>query len=1004
MLHSVTDKYYTPFDPRSIRGLAMWLDASDASTLVLDGSSNVQAWLDKSGRDNHAVQLTANDRPNYTSTGVLCATGAQRMDMSRGLPGRPYELFIAGSVLTSSANTFATLVRQSNTSLLTLSNTTSTIRQPIYRTGTTNTTWGGTLSATSPAVFTLGVDSGTTAYMFMGGNGSGASGAGGSVSSVTDVSLNALGNTVAGGEPFGTIHEVLMYDTGFMNVSARRAVESYLAWKWRSLLVSTPVTQPTDISGCSLWLDANDVATMTLSNTSNVMIWGDKSGNGYDVSQATVGNAPVFISNTSTTVNHFGLNSIQFTPASSNWFFLPQTFVSNAVLNRPFSFFIVEARTNTAASNMLIGGSNTGTRTNMIVGYRGTATMDFDFYGDGTFGYVNSVVNPAEITMPTVWHFTNSGTTKEIYSNNCWFARDGTSANLVSWNFAGIGRGFISSVFSYYGGRMNEIIFYDRALSASERTRVTTYLMDKWKLYYAPNLHWYHPARSPPPFSRPFIPSDLGSNLLLWLDAADRSSLTLSGSNITEWLDKSPSFRPMSISGTPVYTSNAASGQYGVYLDGSSWFRGTIGSLGSAGVSAFAVASMNNATQSNGRLLSISPAASADTTGIVPLHRVTTNQQIGQTRGTLGGYQGIPSYDTPFTVSSVTDTVGVNGFVAVDGSQGPIGAYQAINLTAVTRIAVGQSAGTNSLTWTGHVFEIMMFNNNITSSDIRLLEGYLRWKWNTPQLQPGQQYYSVPVPYRAVIPRAIAASNALTFLNVAQTNCILWLDAQDATTYTVSNGLITNLIEKSGYGGTLNTATLGATYLPGYSSNGINGYPCFTTNISNPGQRLLGTYSLSNRVSSNQYTFIAMIQPTGSLQASSRLFSTLATTGDDFSSGGGWSFLTTSTTAPYTMTSQRIATVSQRTPTLASNVPTVFVLAGTSSAAGTLATWGFGLNSQFFNTGGGSLWALNVGEAFVFRGLLATPQIQEITSYLAWKWGTIATDTSATNPYRQFKP
>ena len=67
----------TAFTPRSISGLALWLDASDSSTLFQnsDGtvpatatSDPVGAWLDKSGNGRHAVQATAGSRPTISAT------------------------------------------------------------------------------------------------------------------------------------------------------------------------------------------------------------------------------------------------------------------------------------------------------------------------------------------------------------------------------------------------------------------------------------------------------------------------------------------------------------------------------------------------------------------------------------------------------------------------------------------------------------------------------------------------------------------------------------------------------------------------------------------------------------------------------------------------------------------------------------------------------------------------------------------------------------------------
>lgn len=53
------------FSPSSIAGLVLWLDASDASSVTLDGSNNVSQWNDKSGNGRHAAQATALNRPSW---------------------------------------------------------------------------------------------------------------------------------------------------------------------------------------------------------------------------------------------------------------------------------------------------------------------------------------------------------------------------------------------------------------------------------------------------------------------------------------------------------------------------------------------------------------------------------------------------------------------------------------------------------------------------------------------------------------------------------------------------------------------------------------------------------------------------------------------------------------------------------------------------------------------------------------------------------------------------
>lgn len=55
----------TGFDPRSIAGLSLWLDATQGVTTV---SNKVSVWADQSGNGQNFSQGTANLRPEYTST------------------------------------------------------------------------------------------------------------------------------------------------------------------------------------------------------------------------------------------------------------------------------------------------------------------------------------------------------------------------------------------------------------------------------------------------------------------------------------------------------------------------------------------------------------------------------------------------------------------------------------------------------------------------------------------------------------------------------------------------------------------------------------------------------------------------------------------------------------------------------------------------------------------------------------------------------------------------
>jgi hypothetical protein len=58
----------TGFNPRSISGLALWLDAADSASVTLN-SGNVSEWRDKSGNSRHFAQSTAANQPAYVAAG-----------------------------------------------------------------------------------------------------------------------------------------------------------------------------------------------------------------------------------------------------------------------------------------------------------------------------------------------------------------------------------------------------------------------------------------------------------------------------------------------------------------------------------------------------------------------------------------------------------------------------------------------------------------------------------------------------------------------------------------------------------------------------------------------------------------------------------------------------------------------------------------------------------------------------------------------------------------------
>lgn len=106
------------FDPRQIQQLKLWLDVSDAASIIKDGSGKVSKWLDKSGLNNHATQADSAKQPTYVSNGINGNPALQSDGNNRILNfthpitvGNPFTIFVVlkADIITADPTTGSTL-------------------------------------------------------------------------------------------------------------------------------------------------------------------------------------------------------------------------------------------------------------------------------------------------------------------------------------------------------------------------------------------------------------------------------------------------------------------------------------------------------------------------------------------------------------------------------------------------------------------------------------------------------------------------------------------------------------------------------------------------------------------------------------------------------------------------------------------------------------------------------------------------------------------------------
>lgn len=276
----------------------------------------------------------------------------------------------------------------------------------------------------------------------------------------------------------------------------------------------TPVVfRPTDISGCKIWMDANDSDSVNATPFGLVESWhnkGDLSGN-FDLS----GNLGVRYGDY--TVN--GLEVVSFDPQA----FMTSTYSLNF---QDRSVFVVSRRRSDISGGVFTwlttdtnGGQETGiSQTGSVFTYLIAKHPVFSV--QLTFDTTTDTKGYAELAS-----FVNSST--DLSAN--YAGLNGVSQTLGSSNLAsGYNTGSIQYYLgNYFGGSalgndydLCELIVYDTALDASQIAAVEAYLISKWAIVAPP----------PPPFS----PKNI-SGLQVWLDGSNASSFSLSGSDVLGW-------------------------------------------------------------------------------------------------------------------------------------------------------------------------------------------------------------------------------------------------------------------------------------------------------------------------------------------------------------------------------------------------------------------------------------------------------------------------------------
>lgn len=770
-----SSKSVSSFDPMSVTGCKLWIDAADASS-VTTSSSTVTAIRDKSPNATVLTSPAGFTWPNNTFNGSYPSfyntnTTGGRLGYNSSLSlGSQVTVFIVGHLTSPSAgNVFFDFIdgytSSAGSSRFFLFASPQNNTSYFYALGSggsgqvslTNTSMG------SPFIWTITCDTSTSSSLstqYVNGTILGSATNGVAISSYTGITVGQR-YTQSSESVVGHIGEMLIYNNA-LSTSQRQSIEGYLAKKWGITLVDF---SPLSIqASCSLWLDASDTTTYTVSSGLLNSAWTDKSG---------TGNHAILASGTATATypaysNIMGIPAFNFasnTGAGTTG--LMKT--TNNVPAANIAFFMVAMFT--GAPGAASGGyaqlfmDNYAGQRQCFVNSSAVFPCYVFFEANSSYYYYQQSLSVTNSNIPflieAVFGATGSST-NYVYGNG-----NASVGNPQNTNSAGASQWFIgggNGGGQPFNGCIGELIMYSNSqnLTTAMRQQIESYLMQKWGIsgtgalcpantsfsvvnaaqtftqltYLSPN-----PFKTIKSFLKQFLPTDL-PNCVLWLDGADVSSMTLSGSTVSQWNDKS---------GNGYNMTQVTSSQYptlGTSTNGNRMLTFTQGSstvlsnaifgtcMGSRVATYFLVEYNMTASSGNPGPFGYVSSGAGNNYGIVMQYNT----------GFTGGLQPFQSVISSFTSS----TPRIDYLYAQSNGTNMVGFVNGTSATVSATTYGGYSGAfyvgyaTNGYI-SGNICELLVYNVALSESQRQQVEGYLAWKWGVRSSLPStHSFYKFP--------------------------------------------------------------------------------------------------------------------------------------------------------------------------------------------------------------------------------------------------------------------
>lgn len=1027
---SKNSQLYSSYDNRTVINSQLypllynadvWVDASDTSTFSLTGASNYKSlsgnWNDKSKNANHLVPTGGAPFYDEATCGMVLKSNTS-FTGPYFIPTNDVSANINNECFMVAMSFYGTGVTGSGGSqyilgyITGLGSTQRTLRinaggLASYRGGTTLII-GSTIQEGQRVVITFYNNNGLLQHFINGKLDRSFSGSG---------FTNQNGGTSYFGPNGGnvslraSVHEIVHFSSAISS-NQKQLLEYYLINKWK--VPTTIFSNPTTVSGCRLWLDASDRSTISLSGTS-VTQWNDKSGNSNNATGIT-SYLPTYTSGTPQ-INFSGTQGMR-TP-----------YVPNSSGTTEHGFIVLKP---SSSAQYFLDSSDTTNGRNLRL------YPNIYFYwavGKGGAHLLPAGNGGIMYSTPSVGKFM-------LYS---WFITGGISgsicqsANKTQDAPTATGQDFASGTYTQIGARgttpgsglvgsIQEVIIYNTDIGPANREIISNYLMNKWGITCLTGsvVNVYNAFQKLPPALRYFTPNDI-DNCVLWLDAADKSTLftdqygtilsTVDGDKIGMWKDKSPSINnPLQSNLTlqPTVAYNVLNKNSVINFNGNTYLN-------------VLTTSLPTGTGINASIFVVSKSTNANNAVLIkwganPLNTFNDTIYIGYEANSSDLFLRA---DTNPTFGTLVDNVNVlNTYIILSSilltnpqiTNAWRNGVMFGDIAQATSTSITTGIGYIGQALQGEIAEIIVYNRKIGDGEREQIEGYLADKWGLrPNLPSTHTLKNITPQITPFNPKTISS-------------CTFWYDMSDPSTITYSSGSTVNVTavqDKSGNGIDLvrDVYTAGREITTANKLNGL-------TTLTYPGDPAPNnaclTYLRSSvpvpMTSNANYCFFVMrfnpyvLEGTTTARSWPIIFPmsigvSNAMQGGMYKTGTNWylnynvSFVGTAANGT--------PVVSNRANGPAVGTPLIGMFGKTAAAQ-----YVFSYNGTYETKAGGNYaivggQPMSVGnfyqgqelcEMIMFQGkVLTLGEIQEVEGYLAWKWGLVG-NLPATHAYKKYSP